>query len=279
MSSDDTPLSKRERQKQRRQEKLAQEASAARAARGRRLLATGLVVGVIVAVVVFFGVSWWTGRQADRAAIAEAAARQNELGCTDIESIADEGRGHLDGSQYAANPPQTLYANRPATSGQHSSGVVSSGVFDKVIDERLTLHNLEHGYVTFWYDEDAPADEVERLKTFAGEQIEDGHPKVIVAQYFEPLPDNVNFSTVAWGFRQDCEQFEEGTAFAFLTENEGLAGIAPEKNLPVHMGGGQGVLDPTEEEGPILLPPLDAAAGAGASEVPAAEAPAEAATP
>ncbi len=263
--SDDAPLSKRERQKQRRQQRLAQEAAAARAARGRRLLATGLVVVVVLAGAGFFGLNFLSERRADQAAIAEAAARQGELGCTDIQSIPDEGRGHLDGSQYAANPPQTLYASRPATSGQHSTGVVASGVYDKVIDERLTLHNLEHGYVTFWYDEDAPPDQVERLKEFANEELDSGHQKVIVAQYFEPLPDDVNFSTVAWGVRQDCEQFDEGTALAFLTEHEGLAGIAPEKNLPVHDSAGQGVLDPEQEDGPVLFPPLDAAAGAPVS--------------
>lgn len=262
MSSDDASLSKRERQKQRRQQKLAEQAAAARAARSRRLLATGLVVIVVLAVVAFFGLNFLSERRANQAAIAAAAARQDELGCTDIESIPDEGQGHLDGGQYAANPPDVLYSSRPATSGQHSPGVVSSGVFDKVIDERLTTHNLEHGYVTFWYDEDAPQDQVEALKMFANEQLEGSYPKIIVAEYFESLPDDVNFSTVAWGFRQDCEQFDEGTGLAFLTEHHGLSGIAPEKNLPAHLGGGQGVLDPAQQEGPVLLPPLDAAAGA-----------------
>ncbi len=260
----DESISKRARQKQRRDVKLAEERKAAAAARRNRLIAFGVlgvvVVGAIGALVY--------GQVRQRALADErreqVAARLDELGCTPIEEQVDNGAGHLqtDEASLVAAAPDILYPERPATSGQHYPSWVITGVYDKRIDERFLVHNLEHGYVSYYYGEGAPPEQVEQLKAWAQERIDGGQPKIVVAQSPVDLGEGRNFASVAWGQRQLCGQFDTDVAQVFLDEqyeNE----AAPERFIRAHIGPESG-LDPNGSEGDFLLPPEGEASAGGA---------------
>lgn len=260
----DESISKRARQKQRRDVKLAEERRAAAAARRTRLIAFGVlgvvVLGAIGALV--YGQVRQQALESDRR--EQVAARLEELGCTPIEEQVDNGAGHLqsDEASLVAAAPDILYPERPATSGQHHPSWVITGVYDKRIDERFMVHNLEHGYVNYYYGEAAPPDQVEQLRTWAQERIDDGQPKIVVAPAPVDLGEGRNFASVAWGQRQLCEQFDTDVALVFLDEQyENPA--APERYIRAHVGPDSG-LDPNGSEGDFLLPPEGEASAGGA---------------
>jgi len=276
----DESISKRARQKQRRDVKLAEQRRASEAARRNRLLAFGALAVVVVAAIGALVYSQLQARQEAAQRREEVAARLEELGCTPIEEQVDNGAGHIqtDQASLIAAAPDTLYPERPATSGQHYPSWSITGVYDKRIDERILVHNLEHGYVNYYYAEGAPPDQVEQLKTWAQERIDDGRPKVIVAPSPVDLGEGRNFATVAWGQRQLCGQFDTDVAQVFLDEQyENDA--APEQYIRPHVGPDSG-LDPNGSEGDFLLPPEGEAGVEGAQTMPeGGEEPAEADAP
>ncbi|AXV09083.1 Putative membrane protein [Euzebya pacifica] len=248
--------SKRERQKARRAARLEQEAQQAKV-QGVRRTATygivGLVVVALIGLLVFRQIQ--KGQQEEEQA-AEVAARLDELGCTPDERQADLGGGHISGTADALSqePPSAIYPDAPPSSGRHIGQVAPSGVYDVKIDPRFTTHNLEHGYVVAWYDADAPEDEVAELKAWGEEMLDGDYPKLIVSEYYEDIPD-ANFAYTAWFFRQTCDTFDADVAEVFTRTHYDTAGEAPEKGIPTHNVGAQGVIDPEGED--LFLPPLD----------------------
>jgi hypothetical protein len=250
----ETPMSKRERQKMRREARLQQERAADKRAQKLRLLVF-VLIGVVFAGLVGLAVARNRAESA-RLAEQEAAvqARLDDLGCTPAEEMEDRGQGHLNANQLASSPPEVLYPDRPATSGEHFQGWLKTGVYDEVMDERVLIHNLEHGYVNVFYDESADAAQIDELKSFAQEQIDGSYPKLIVSAWDGDLPEDYNFAYTGWGVRQMCGEFDTDTLELFLREHHSGAGDAPEKTLPAHMEEGNGTIDPGDE--PFLLPPL-----------------------
>lgn len=256
MAEQQDAQSKRERQKARRQARREQEL-----ARARREQATGKAAKVVGLLLVLGLLGWFVGNWVvdwRREADLKAAARDKlaELGCEQDRIQPDAEAGHIEDP--AAVAPKAIYTDRPASSGPHLATVIKSGVYDELIDERLMVHNLEHGYVNVYYSPDAPEDQVERMKDVVREKLGDGNPKMIVAPKIGTWSDEEkNFAFVAWRFRQMCEEFDEGVLLNFIEAHYGLKGQAPEKSVAAHMGG-SGVLDPEEDEGPLVLPPLTA---------------------
>lgn len=256
-------LSKRERQKQRRREKRAQELAQQRRARRTRRAVLAVVVVLALGGAGYGGAQLVGSWQEDRALRAEAAEQLDELGCEEQTQMPDLGAQHITPEAVAQFPPEEIYDHRPATSGLHFGQVVVSGVYDKLVDERLLVHNLEHGYIVAYYGEDADPDEVAELREAAEEQMGGNFPKTIVAPWDGALPDGAQFAYSAWRNRQLCEQFHPGVLLTFLREFHGTAGSAPEAEVPAHMRpAGQGELDPAEVDGPLLLPPLGEGSGA-----------------
>ena len=252
MSSSE-PQSKRERQKQRREVKLEQQRIADAKARRNRLIAFALL-GVLflglIGAAVFQNMQDKKAQQAEQEA---AEAKLGELGCTPDEKREDFGQEHLDGTTVAANPPDTIYEDRPATSGTHFANWSITGVYDQVIDERVLVHNLEHGYVVAYFDEDAPEEQVTALKEYAQQRIDDNLPKIIVAAWDGTLEGEANFAYTAWNFRQMCAEYDEQVFKVFAEKHHSGKGEAPEKELPPHTSPDSGI-DPGTE--PYLLPPL-----------------------
>ena len=244
--------------------------------RKMRMLAWALAGVVLLALV---GAAVVNNRQeaARRAEqLASVQARLDELGCTPAEDQEDAGQGHLDAASLPQQPPEALYPDRPATSGQHFGSWLKTGVYDQVLDERPLVHNLEHGYVNVFYDQGVDEEQLNQLKSFGEEQIEGNFPKLIVAAWDGDLPEEYNVAFTAWGVRQMCADFDTETLEVFLREHHSAEGQAPEKTVPPHLAEGQGTIDPGDD--PFLLPPLGEAGATEGAEPVASEPPATEAT-
>ncbi|MBW3603044.1 MAG: DUF3105 domain-containing protein, partial [Actinobacteria bacterium] len=241
------------------------ERAAAAEARRRRLVLVAVLVGM-AALLAGFALQQTLSRGQDaQARDREVAARLDELGCTPIQEMASQGQGHFQtAAQLAASPPEEIYPQRPGSSGVHIGSVVMTGVYDKPVDERVVVHNLEHGYVAFWHDASADPAAVGRLEDFARDSIDGGLGKIVVAEYPGDLPDGASFATVAWGHRQLCEDFDADVAQVFLDSHHDSPS-APEPGVPSHGSPGQGIIDPDAVDGPLLFPPLGRAAPSGGS--------------
>lgn len=259
--AEEQPLSKRERQKQRRDQKRQHQRAEARRQRATRLVVLGVIAALVLGGTGVAVAGWLANRAADAELRAQALARLDELGCTEDETQPDLGAGHIS-DNLAEFAPDRIYPNRPTSSGVHLPRWILTGVYDKEIDERLLVHNLEHGYVVVYHDAGADPEAVAELEANAEERIGSGAPKLIVTPWIGELPEEANFAFVAWRQRQLCEQYDEGVLLEFLTNHHGLRGQAPEKDLQAHLNPGEG-LDPNDTEGPLLFPPLGQSDGAG----------------
>lgn len=267
---DETGLSKRERQRQRRQAKQAQQARQQAADRRKRGVVVGVVALVVVAVVGGLAFRQVAQSRERAAAVAEAEDRYDEFGCTAPEEMPNLGNAHIGAAEeLEASDPDTLYPDRPATSGTHLPVWAMTGVFDKAIDERLLVHNMEHGYTVLWYDTDAPSDEVDALMDWAQGQIDGPFPKIVVAEYPDDTLDG-GLAITGWTHRQICERFDPTITLAFLDQHNGLESNAPEMTLQPHLEPGGGTIDPDATDGDLLFPPLGGAAVPGSGMEPGA---------
>ncbi len=247
--SDEEFASKRERQKARRAERLEMEAQQAQAAGRRRTATYGLVILVVIGLIGLLVLNQVNNSRENSEQAERAVAKLDELGCTEDTRMTDLGGGHITGTEEAltAEPPEVIYPDEPPTSGRHIGQVVNSGVFDVKVDPRLTTHNLEHGYVVGWYDADTPAEEVDALKAWAQEQRDGDFDKIIVAEYYRDIPD-ANVAFTAWFYRQACEQFDVDVAQTFLRTHYDTNGEGPERGIPSHNPGAQGVVEVLDED-------------------------------
>lgn len=160
----------------------------------------------------------------------------SQIGCGRILSddegdLVDEGAGHVN------QPPE--YQNVPATSGPHFTQWLPPGerVYDIPFDpsfEFRAVHNLEHGYIIMYYEEDGeraldPAI-VEDLERMARSQ-----PKVMIAPY-PNLEEDENLVLVAWNRAQRCDVSGASSGDVrevveyFVDRFRGDGGEAPEPN-------------------------------------------------
>lgn len=271
--SDAEEQSKRQRQKERRAAKRAEQQKALAAAKRRRTMAT---IGVVVLALVGIGAllsGQIRGFFERREVVAEAEELREELGCTGIEEMEDLEAGHFpadaSAEQLAQVPPEAIYDHRPTTSGEHFGQTLVTGVYDDYVDERLTTHNMEHGYVIVWWDPDLSDSEVDAIQSWASERIDDGQEKLIAAPYSEPLPDGGSVAMTSWRYRQLCDSFDETIGDAFLAERHNSP-EAPESAIPPHRGGAETELDPAEDAA-VFSPFTEAVPGGPAMDDPNAD--------
>ena len=128
-------------------------------------------------------------------------------------------------------PPQ--YSTNPPTSGPHYATTLQAGFYDQNSQPVLTqpfaianlVHNLEHGYVIFWYNCGILGDECEPTKASLRTLFEDVNTLKVIAW---PLP-NTDYPVVAtsWGRILPMETYDAGVAAEFIQRNRNHA---PESN-------------------------------------------------
>jgi len=177
----------------------------------KRRIITRFIWGMIGAVVLgFIGFILW---QFAKPAAGEAIPIMTDT--SHIEPDSDPGT-------YNSNPP---------TSGPHYAQEADAGFFDTNIygyPAGYLVHNLEHGYVIFWYncdllDESACLDLKSQIRSVMDEL---GGVKLI-AYPWESI--DVPLVMTSWGRLQRFETFDADLAKAFYRAN---LNRAPEPNAP-----------------------------------------------
>lgn len=184
---------------------------------GSRMIFTAAAVVVLV----FVGYQLWLTSSGTKAPTGEVGIPKEPM----------EDSSHVeDGTDvdYNTNPP---------TSGPHFGQTVPAGFYN--IGDAITLipfgeshivHNLEHGYVVFWYNCNVlDAAGCTELKSQIQAVLEDvGGFKVIVFPWIfieEPLV------MTSWGMIQPFRLFDSQLAAEFVLANRSNA-RAPESNVP-----------------------------------------------
>jgi len=136
------------------------------------------------------------------------------------------------GSQHiAVDSDPGEYNSDPPTSGPHYPEEAEAGFFDTnnyAFPAGYLVHNLEHGYVIFWYncdllDEAGCTDLKSQIRSVMEEL---GGMKMIAY----PWPSlNVPLAMTSWGRLQKFETFDAEAAKAFYRTN---LNRAPEPNAP-----------------------------------------------
>jgi hypothetical protein len=127
------------------------------------------------------------------------------------------------------------YNSDPPTSGRHYPSEYDAGFYDESspqasdpYPEGFLVHNLEHGYVIFWYNCDLlDENECESLKTELREVIDEVNNFKVIA--FPRNSIRVPVVVTSWGMIQEFERFDKDSALNFYNRN---LNNAPEPNAP-----------------------------------------------
>jgi hypothetical protein len=120
------------------------------------------------------------------------------------------------------------YNSDPPTSGTHYVQPAQAGFYDQALPDEQLVHNLEHGYVIFWYncaklDEAACND----LKANIKSVIRDVNNIKIIASPRDSI--DVPVMITSWGRLQRMETFDVAQALAFYKTN---LNRSPEPSAP-----------------------------------------------
>lgn len=183
--------------------------------RSKKIIIIGKWVGVVLFILGIGGLIAW---RIMRPSVGE-----------EIPIMADSGKHVVEGTDpgpYKSNPP---------TSGPHYGQEFEAGFYDELSPESQSPypegylgHNLEHGYVIFWYDcgllNDADCD---TLKTQIQVVMDKFNGLKLIAIPARSL--DVPLVMVSWGQMLRFETFDEGLASKFVSVNRDRA---PEPNAP-----------------------------------------------
>lgn len=183
--------------------------------RQRKRMTSRLIWGAVIVVVLgILGYTFWI---AFRPASGESIPVMADTG--HVEEGTDPG-------PYNSNPP---------SSGPHYANEFDAGFYDETqaadmaeYPEGFLVHNLEHGYVIFWYncevlDEQGCTDLKGQIKSVMDQ---DGGFKLIA---FPWSSQDVPLTMTSWGQLQRFETFNQEQALSFIERNRNRA---PEPNAP-----------------------------------------------
>jgi hypothetical protein len=168
-----------------------------------------LALVALAAVVAFFA---FGGSDA-----SGGSAALTSSGCT-VQTFPAQQGNHV-----AELPTGYKYNSDPPTSGSHDPQPAAWDVYDEPVDERILVHNLEHGGVVIQYGDDVPQEDVDALIDW----YRDDPNGIIVAPRPE-LGDQI--ALAAWngeahdngneengtGVLAKCPRFDEAAFDAFL---------------------------------------------------------------
>ena len=127
------------------------------------------------------------------------------------------------------------YNSNPPTSGPHYANEFEVGFYEETdvanlpdYPEGYLIHNLEHGYVIFWYNCDLLDDNsCTVLKTQIQSVMNAFNGVKLIAFPWETL--DVPVAMTSWGKLQEFEVFNEDLASTFVERNRNRS---PEPNAP-----------------------------------------------
>ncbi len=174
----------------------------------------------------------------------DVARAMDAAGCSlFVDEDPLEDRSHVDIAD--APPADVLYGTerRPNHSGQHFAQWQPEQARPSRVplDERSVTHNLEHGAVVVWFEDDAAPPAADEIATWLQARQDLGFRSASGGGLFaSPYLDISSGGTVAlraWGVAIDCERWDPRVADAFLIEHYGDRGIAPEASISPYPDG------------------------------------------
>ena len=136
------------------------------------------------------------------------------------EEVASMGGGHVptgnDPGQYNSDPP---------TSGPHYDATLPPGFYEESDLADLgpypwghAVHNLEHGYIVFWYNCDLlSVEECDQLKTQIREYMENSPVPKLIAFPWKSI--DIPLVLTSWGYRLEMPTFDARQASRFINAN------------------------------------------------------------
>jgi hypothetical protein len=174
----------------------------------RKTLNRVLIGGVAIVLVAVLGYFIWNALQPAAGQAVPVMAASGH-----VEEGADPG-------PYNTDPP---------TSGRHYANELNAGFYDEAdrssmsaFPEGYLVHNLEHGYVIFWYNCNLVTEgECTELKTQIRSVLDQENNFKVIAFPRESL--KVPVVLTSWGQMQEFETFNPGLAQSFVKRNRNQA--------------------------------------------------------
>ena len=256
---------KKQRRAQARSERRNRSEREAKQRRWERIRRAGVAGLSLIVAAGFIWQAYFTGPASLDDAILvqsdEADAAHQQAGC----QVLAERDPLPDSSHFEATdqpPGDLIYPDiRPTHSGPHTSQTLPpiTGGTSSQIDEMVVTHNLEHGSVVVWYDPDqidqGTADEMGQWSRLLNDNgfVGQAGAAIFVSPYEEPgISSGQAIAFRAWGTAVDCDEWDETVANAFVADNYGTRGIAPEATAFAPYP--SGVLEVTEEDPSAMAP-------------------------
>jgi len=194
---------KKERREGARRKRIEEQRRRQKALRRKKLIRYGALALVALALVAFAGFQVYQTRV--------AVGRDTEAaGCSPIRKIEMmTSTPHLN-----QNDPPIEYNSTPPTSGRHLSATAPWGAHDERVEDRLLIHNLEHGGIVIHHkglsskQEEELAEFVEAFPSSNGGVISQPNPDI---------KDPVAFAS--WRRLQTCDDFKVSVARNFVKKN------------------------------------------------------------
>lgn len=140
------------------------------------------------------------------------------------QKFADQGQSlHLDS---LADPVRTPYNSNPPTSGWHVGSMISPwGIQAEAVDDRVSVHNIEHGGIIIHYKQSLEANALTELKALAGE-LQRQNPCVLMLPRADDQMDAPIVMT-AWNYLLPLQTVDKTAITQFFADR---VGNGPEKN-------------------------------------------------
>ena len=154
---------------------------------------------------------------------------------TTLQPPIGEGYPILPADHVPDNEFPGVYNSDPPTSGPHYAVGLTRGFYDKSdlpqlppYPEGHLVHNLEHGYIIFWYNCEV-IDETEciDLKSEISDYMENSSNIKLIAFPWDSIDHPLVLTS--WGYRLELHDFDETAVRQFIRRNKSLA---PEPNAP-----------------------------------------------
>jgi len=188
-----------------RRERLASFEAARKAEQRRRTLGMFVICGVLALALLAYPVYLFVGDyRARNATITDFGAAVAAAACDPVAEHPAKGN-----QEHVAEGTKVTYDQTPPDSGQHYPSPAPFTKHFYAADDRpaveTLVHNLEHGYTVVWYRGDAPAEQVDDLrsvgKTFGGDDY-DPAEKFIAAPWSTAdgagFPEGKNMVLTRW---------------------------------------------------------------------------------
>ena len=205
-------------------------------ARAKERRATILTIGItslvgigLIAAAVYFG----RKERGPDVALTAVGVATEAAGCDPVKEEPIPKDATEDAVKHTPrNGDQVAYPIAPPTSGRHNPTPlpVGSKKFysrDENPPPERAVHNLEHGYVVVWYDNQATAEQVELLER-AGRAAEG---KILIVPWTrQDFPGDKHVVLTSWAMKQACSNVSGAAIQDFFDKHGGTKSTAPEKN-------------------------------------------------